>query len=332
MTDSVTTPVAALVLLSGGLDSRLAVCVLKAQGIRVTGMTFETPFFSAQRAREAADQLGVPLVVEDYTDTLLGIIEHPRHGFGSCINPCIDCHAAMLHLAGQRMERDGFQLVATGEVLNQRPMSQTRRNLEVVATDSGYKGWILRPLSARLLPETEPEQRGWVDRSRLLDLNGRSRKPQLKLAAEYGVTNFPAAAGGCRLTEPNYAARLKDLRSHGQLRNPHAIQLLRVGRHFRLSDDVKMVVGREAADNEAIEALARPEDILLWFEAIPGPSVLITGAVSPDDLKIAGALCARYSDAAPGQKVTVSIKTATGVSQMEVTRADEAEVERLRVK
>ena len=332
MTESDKTPVAALVLLSGGLDSRLAVCVLKAQGIRVTGITFETPFFSAQRAREAAAQLGIPLVVEDYTDTLLGIIEHPRHGFGSCINPCIDCHTAMLRLTGQRMERDGFQLVATGEVLNQRPMSQTRRNLEVVAVESGYKDWILRPLSAKLLPETEPERRGWVDRSRLLDLNGRSRKPQFKLAEEYGVTGYPSAAGGCRLTEPNYAARLKDLRNHGQLRDLHAIQLLRVGRHFRLNDHVKIVVGREAADNGAIEALARPEDVLLWFETVPGPSALITGTPGSDDLRMAGALCARYSDVVPGQPVMVSLKTAAGVSQMEVTRADEAEVERLRVK
>lgn len=332
MSESVKTPVAALVLLSGGLDSRLAVCVLKAQGIQVTGLTFETPFFSARRAREAAVQLGVPLVVEDYTDTLLGILEHPRHGFGSCLNPCIDCHTAMLRLAGQRMEREGFQLVATGEVLNQRPMSQTRRNLEVVAEEAGYRDWILRPLSARLLPETEPERRGWVDRSRLLELNGRSRKPQFKLAEEYGVKDYPAAAGGCRLTEPNYAARLKDLREHGQLRDLHAIDLLRVGRQFRLNACAKVVVGRDAADNAAVEALARPGDVLLWFESIPGPSALVTGVFEPADLRLAGALCARYSDAAPGQTVTVRVRTAAGISDMEVVRADEEAVERLRIK
>lgn len=325
-------PIAALVLLSGGLDSRLAACVLKAQGIQVTGIIFETPFFSAERGREAAVQLNIPLIVEDYTETMLGLIEHPRHGFGSCINPCIDCHTAMLRIAGQRMERDGFQLVATGEVLNQRPMSQTRRNLEVVATESGYKDWILRPLSAKLLPETEPERRGWVDRGRLLDLNGRSRKPQTRLAEEYGIKDYPKAAGGCRLTEPNYAARLRDLRVHKQLRDLHAIDLLRVGRQFRLNAAVKVVIGRDAADNVAIEALAQPEDVLFRFEHIPGPSALVTGTPSEADLHLAATLCARYSDAGPGQEVDVSIRSAAGAGHLRVTRADEADVERLRIK
>jgi tRNA-specific 2-thiouridylase len=325
-------PVTALVLLSGGLDSRLAVCVLKAQGIRVTGLTFESPFFSAARGREAASQLDISHIVEDYTDTLLGILEHPRHGFGACINPCIDCHAAMLKCAGQRMERDGFNLVATGEVLNQRPMSQTRRNLEVVASESGYKDWILRPLSARLLPETEPERRGWVDRNRLLDLSGRSRKPQTRLAEEYGVTGYPNSAGGCRLTEPNYAVRLWDLRSHRQLRDARAIQLLRMGRHFRLSPGVKVVIGRDAAENEAIEALARPEDMLFRFETIPGPSALMIGVPGEGELQLATALCARYSDATPGQEVDIVITSASGTNLQKAVGATEADVERWRIK
>jgi tRNA U34 2-thiouridine synthase MnmA/TrmU len=332
MLDNNGNPVTALVLLSGGLDSRLAVCVLKAQGISVTGLTFETPFFSADRGREAASQLGIPLIVEDYTEILLGIVEHPRHGFGSCINPCIDCHAAMLKQAGQRMERDGFQLVATGEVLNQRPMSQTRRSLTMVAEESGYKDWILRPLSAKLLPETEPERRGWVDRSRLLDLNGRSRKPQVRLAELYGLKDYPPSAGGCRLTEPNYAARLRDLRVHGQLRDRHAIQLLRVGRHFRLNEHVKVVIGRDAVENEAIEALARPEDVLFRFETIPGPTALVTGIPGEDDLRQAVTLCARYSDAAPCQMAEMLVKSAAGTIPMRGLRADEADVERLRIK
>jgi tRNA U34 2-thiouridine synthase MnmA/TrmU len=332
MLDSNGKPVSALVLLSGGLDSRLAVCVLKAQGLLVTGITFETPFFSADRGREAAAQLGVPLIVEDYTDILLGIIEHPRHGFGSCINPCIDCHAAMLKQAGQRMERDGFSLVATGEVLNQRPMSQTRRNLEVVATESGYKDWILRPLCAKLLPETEPERRGWVDRNRLLDLNGRSRKPQVRLAEEYGLTHYPPSAGGCRLTEPHYSARLRDLRDHGQLRDAQAVQLLRVGRHFRLNDHVKVVIGRDAKDNEAIEAFARPGDILFRFETIPGPTAVVTGTPGEDDLALATALCARYSDTPPGEMAEVSVRTASGTVKRRALRADEAQIESLMIK
>lgn len=332
MTQPDRTPVSALVLLSGGLDSRLAVCVLKEQGIRVTGMTFESPFFSAARGREAAAQLGVPIVVEDYTQTLLGLIEHPRHGFGGGLNPCIDCHAAMLRRAGQRMEQEGFHFVVTGEVLNQRPMSQTRRSLALVAEESGYPDRILRPLSARLLPETEPERRGWVDRARLLDLNGRSRKPQLLLAARYGVRDFPNAAGGCCLTEPNYAARLKDLRTHRRLRDLHAIQLLRFGRHFRLNDGVKVVIGRHAADNAAIEALARPQDILFRFETVPGPTALLTGDASEDDVQLAAALCARYSDVPPGEAAVVSVVRSGRPGMMEARRADEATVERLRVR
>jgi tRNA U34 2-thiouridine synthase MnmA/TrmU len=331
VSETVDSPVAALVLLSGGLDSRLAACVLKDQGIRVTGLTFETPFFSAARGREAAAQLGIPLVVEDYTETLLGIVEHPRHGFGSRLNPCIDCHTAMIHRAGQLMERDGFKFVATGEVLNQRPMSQTRRSLDMVAAESGFQDRLLRPLSARLLPETEPERRGWVDRNRLLDLNGRSRKRQVLLAAHYGITDYPNAAGGCRLTEPHYANRLKDLRDHGQLRDLHAVRLLRHGRHFRLGASVKMIVGRDAADNGAIEAMARPADILFRFEAIPGPSALLTGPASEDQIRFAGSLCARYSDAAAGQSAPVSVTSQGVIRLMEFARADEAEVVRLRI-
>lgn len=332
MSESVHKPVAALVLMSGGLDSRLAACVLKEQGIRVTGLTFETPFFSAARGRQAAGQLGVPLIVEDYTDTLLGIVEHPKHGFGSRLNPCIDCHTAMVRRAGQIMEREGFQLVATGEVLNQRPMSQTRRSLEMVAVESGYKDWLLRPLSARLLPETEPERRGWVDRSRLLDLNGRSRKPQTQLAAHYGLTDYPNAAGGCRLTEPHYANRLKDLRDHAQLRDLQAVRLLRCGRHFRLSDTVKVIVGRDEADNRAIEGLARPEDTLLRFETLPGPSGLVTGAASAEQIQRAGALCVRYSDAGPGQSAPVNV-TSQGVTRvMDFAALEPVEAEQLRIR
>jgi tRNA U34 2-thiouridine synthase MnmA/TrmU len=296
------------------LDSRLAACVLKAQGIQVTGLSFETPFFSAAKAQAAAVQLGLPIRVEPFADDLLAILEHPRHGFGSHMNPCIDCHTAMLRRAGGIMERDGFQLIATGEVLNQRPMSQTRRSLAMVAEESGYKDWILRPLCAKLLPETEPERRGWVDRNRLLDLNGRSRKPQMKLAEQYGVTDYPAAAGGCRLTEPNYAARLRDLRDHKQIKDLHAIQLLRVGRHFRLNDRVKVIVGRDAADNAAIEAAALPEEALLTVESVPGPSAVVCGTCDEADLQAACSLCARYSDAKPGQSVTIRLKRGGAVT------------------
>lgn len=319
------------VLMSGGLDSRLAVCVLRAQGIAVTGISFTSPFFGAEKARDAAARLDVPLVIEDFTPVILGLLEHPPHGFGSCMNPCIDCHTAMIRLAGQMAERDGFQFVATGEVLNQRPMSQNKRSLAIVAEGSGYRDWLIRPLSAQLLDATEPERRGWVDRSRLLSLNGRSRKPQYALAEQYGVTGYPESAGGCCLTEPNYAVRLRDLRHHGQVKDLHAIGLLKFGRHFRVNDRVKVVIGRDANDNANLERLAGAHDALLEVTDVPGPTALVTGAYGEDDLVLAARLCARHSDRKSGE-VEIRMVTAAGERRMRVEGAPDEAVNRLRVK
>lgn len=321
--------ISALVMMSGGLDSMIAVAVLKAQGIHVTGISFETPFFNANKARAAAKLLDVPLLVEAFSDELLPIIEHPKHGFGSCINPCIDCHAAMIRHTGKILERDGFDFIATGEVLNQRPMSQTKRALKIVAEESGYGNRLLRPLCAKLLPETEPERLGWVDRSRLLDLNGRSRKPQQKVAAEFGITECPPSAGGCKLTEPHFAGRLWDLRRNGQIKNLRAIELLKIGRHFRLSSTTKVIVGREAPENAQLEAMAEPDDSLMSVEIIPGPIVLVTGKATEAIILEAARLCARYSDARSNPQVTVNVTTPAGKRQMTVAPATDLDVERL---
>lgn len=319
------------VLMSGGLDSRLAVCVLKAQGIRVTGISFVSPFFGPEKAQEAAVRLGIPLVIEEFSSRILDLVEHPPHGFGSHINPCIDCHAAMVRMAGQRAEREGFQFVATGEVLNQRPMSQNKRSLKIVGDDSGYGDWLIRPLSARLLDETEPERRRWVDRSRLLDLNGRSRKPQYALAKQYGVTDYPASAGGCRLTEPNFAVRMKDLRTHGQTKDLHAIELLRYGRHFRLSERVKVLVGRDEADNAMLEKLAAPEETRIETVDVMGPVGLVTGPADERDVLLAAGLCARHSDQKTGE-VELLVKGPTGERRVRVVCAPAEVVDRLRVR
>ncbi len=323
--------ITALVMMSGGLDSMLAVSVLKAQGIQVTGLSFETPFFSADKARAAAALLGVPLMVEEFAHDLIAIIEHPKHGFGAHINPCIDCHAAMIRRAGKILERDGFSFIATGEVLNQRPMSQTKRTLNIVSQESGYGDRLLRPLSAKLLPETEAERLGWVDRNRLLDLNGRSRKPQQKLAEQYGITEYPPSAGGCKLTEPHFAGRVWDLRRNGQIKNLLAIELLKIGRHFRLSSHVKVIVGREAPENECLEAMALPDDILLNVEVIPGPTVLVTGKATEAQLLEAAQLCARFSDARANPEVTVNIRIAAGPRQIKVAPATDLDIERLMI-
>lgn len=321
----------AYLLMSGGLDSRLAACVLREQGIAVTAISYTSPFFGADNARSAARLLGIPLVVEDFSTQILELVEHPPHGFGSHLNPCIDCHTAMIRLAGRRAERDGFQCVATGEVLNQRPMSQNRRSLDLVAEGSGYGMWLIRPLSARLLAETEPERRGWVDRSRLLDLNGRSRKPQYALAARYGVTDYPASAGGCRLTEPNFAARMKDLRNHGQVKDLHAIEMLRVGRHFRLNDKVKVIVGRDEADNAKLESLAVHGEAILDSLDLPGPIVLVSGDYSAEDLMLAAQLCVRHSDCKTGP-AEIRVKTPSGERRVVAEGLPDEQVNRLRVR
>jgi len=323
--------ISALVMMSGGLDSMLATAVLKAQNIQVTGLSFETPFFSADKARAAATVLGIPLMIEEFTQDLIPIIEHPKHGFGSCINPCIDCHAAMIRCAGKILERDGFDFIATGEVLNQRPMSQTKRTLNIVAEESGYGHRLLRPLSAKLLPETEAERLGWVDRNRLLDLNGRSRKPQQKLAEQYGITEYPPSAGGCKLTEPHYAGRVLDLRRNGQIKNLVAINLLKIGRHFRLSSTVKVIVGREAPENAQLESMALPGEILMNVEVIPGPTTLVTGDATEANITEAARLCARFSDARANPEVTINIKTATGLRQLHVAPSSDLDVERLMI-
>ena len=324
-------PVRALVLLSGGLDSQLAVCVLREQDVAVCALSFESPFFTADAARTAAAQLGIPILVENFTAEILSLLQHPKHGFGAGMNPCLDCHTAMIRRAGRRVESDGYHFVATGEVLNQRPMSQNRRGLDIVAQESGYATRLLRPLSARCLPESEMEQMGWVDRSRLLGLSGRSRREQMALAERYGLKNYPTPAGGCRLTEPNFSVRLRDLRSHGGLADLCAIRLLRVGRHFRLADSVKLIVGRNEADNNALEEAAGPADLLLKVVDIPGPLGLLPAGLGEAHILMSAAICARYSDADRAQPVTVSLLGPDGARTVTVAPLPAPEVEQLRI-
>jgi hypothetical protein len=324
------TPIRALHLLSGGLDSQLAVCVLRAQGIEVQGLTYTSPFFGAGAGRRAAAQLGISLTVVDFTNEIMSLLRHPKHGFGSCMNPCIDCHALMLRRAGERMAALGCRFLSTGEVLNERPKSQNRRSLEIVARDSGYGANLLRPLSAKLLPETEPERQGWVDRSRLLALEGRSRKPQFALAASYGLKEYPTPAGGCLLTDPNFCVRLKDLRDHEGLDDVRRIALLRLGRHLRLAANVKIVVGRNAQDNAALEAAAA-DDIVLKTESVPGPTALLPATANAEQVRFGAAICARYGDCVAGQPVTIGVQSPNGASRIEVMPADRGPVDALKV-
>lgn len=286
----------AVALLSGGLDSILAVRLVQKQLIDVTGLAFVTPFFNAVKATAAARQIGLSLVIEDITDEHLQMLKSPRYGYGKNMNPCIDCHTLMLKIAGRRMQETGADFLVTGEVLGQRPMSQTKQSLYIVAKNSGYADFILRPLSAQLLEPIKAEREGKIDRALLLGISGRGRKDQIRLAEEFGIRDYPPPAGGCLLTDPMFARRLKDMITRGEDRQIRDYDLLRYGRHFRAEDGQKIIVGRNSADNDALRRLTINEDMVCNMDHHPGPYVLVPyGDESAKEL--AAALCVRYSDA-----------------------------------
>ncbi|OGV60010.1 MAG: hypothetical protein A2283_10580 [Lentisphaerae bacterium RIFOXYA12_FULL_48_11] len=320
----------ALSLLSGGLDSQLAVCVLREQGIHVEGLTFESPFFSSVNARNAAESLGIPLRVVDFTNEIIELLKNNKHGFGAGMNPCIDCHAVMIKKAGMIMGQMGFHFLSTGEVLNQRPMSQNRQSLNVVMDESGCGEFLVRPLSARLLAETEPEKRGWVDRSRLLAIEGRNRKAQYKLARHFGLTNIPQPAGGCKLTEPNFCKRLMDLARHEGL-DLRIIRLLLLGRHFRLGSKIRVVVGRDESENGLLEETAELMGFIIQPEIVPGPSCLVSSEADEKQTLVAAAICARYCDLEGEIPVSVKIVSASGTRTINVLPETRAEIERMRI-
>jgi len=319
----------AIALFSGGLDSILAFKVIADQGIAVSGITFETPFFSAAKARLTAERIGLPLAVLDITEEHLQMLHAPRYGYGRNMNPCIDCHTLMLRIAGRRMQEEGADFVFTGEVLGERPMSQGKQSLYVVAKNSGYADRILRPLSARLLPETEPERSGKVDRSRLCDIQGRGRKRQMEMAAQYGITSYPPPAGGCLLTDPIYSRRLRDLFDHHRDYEIRDIDLLKVGRHLRLDEKTKAIVGRNAADNETIERLAKRGDALIRIDSFPGPTVLVPGGGDERTRFLAAGICARYCDGPSDRELVASCIRDGNATSLRIRAAIPAEAERL---
>ena len=294
----------ALALFSGGLDSLIAVKLIQSQGIDVQGVTFETPFFHARRAVDAAEQIALPLSVLDITEDHLAMLRAPRYGYGRYLNPCIDCHAMMLRKAGALLEAMGAHFLITGEVLGQRPMSQTRQSLHVVAKYSGYPDLVLRPLSAKLLPPTLPEREGWVDRERLGDIQGRGRKRQMEAAELFAIRDYSPPAGGCLLTDPMFVKRLRELFDHDDFEIA-SVKLLRSGRHFRIGDHTKVIVGRNQSDNRRIQKYAREEDLVLVTEDFPGPTTIVPGGCSEAETLIAASLCVLYSDAPDGKTVSV---------------------------
>jgi len=306
----------AIALLSGGLDSTLAVLVLLRQGVDITAVTFLTHFGcdisdSSSCSRNpfpAGEKFGFEVKLCHLADKFIEIVKNPEHGHGRNMNPCIDCRILMLREAKELMEITGGDFIVTGEVLGQRPMSQRRDTLNIIDREAGLKGYVLRPLSAKLLNETVPEKQGLVRREMLFNFSGRSRKPQMALARELGLTDYPAPAGGCLLTEPNYSYRLRELLEYDPDPSLKDLHLLRVGRHFRLSDTCKAVVGRDERENGLIESYADGDSCLMRVEGVGSPVALLSGQGSGDFVALAASLCARYSDAKylPEIEVTVT--------------------------
>jgi len=285
----------ALSLLSGGLDSMLAARLILDQGIEVTGIGFTSPFYGSDRGRRAAESLGIPFHSRDITGGMIAVLEKPRYGYGKNLNPCTDCHRLMVSTAASLLGELGASFIVSGEVLGQRPKSQTRDALNAVAKGAA-RGLLLRPLSALLLAETVPEREGWVDRSRLLGISGRSRKVQLELAERYGLTGYRSPGGGCLLTESGYCRKLKELKENEGWEEEE-LKLLAVGRHFRFPSGARAVSGRNREENEELERLARPGDLLFQAVERPGSLVLLRkrGPLTARDRELAAAVCRRYS-------------------------------------
>ncbi|MBN1592287.1 MAG: hypothetical protein JW941_03435 [Candidatus Coatesbacteria bacterium] len=278
---------------------------MRRVGVEVILISFCTPFFGAARAQEGADQLGIPLTVRDITDDYLKMLPAPRYGYGKNMNPCIDCKGLLFAKAGEMLAEHGADFIFSGEVLGQRPMSQNKQSLHIVAKLSGHEDNILRPLSAKLLPHPQVLREARLDVEDLLAFTGRGRHDQMRLAEEFGIKSYPTAAGGCKLTEPAYSRRLKHLYSIDPEPSVNLFRLLGLGRHVRLGPASTLVVGRTESENNAIEQLASPDDTVLRVVGYLGPTGILTKPCSRDELRTAASVVARYSDAPQGAETTV---------------------------
>jgi len=293
----------ALALVSGGLDSALAVKLIVDQGIDVEAVNFVSPFCLCGKdgcgASEVAKSINIPLKTISVGEEYLRIVRNPRFGYGKNMNPCIDCRIFMLKKTKKYAEETGASFIITGEVLGQRPMSQHGRALNVIEQEAGLKGMILRPLSARLLPMTEAEKRGLVNRQALLAIEGRSRKKQIGLAEEMKVTGYSCPGGGCLLTYKEFASKLKDLFEHKKKASLKDVQLLRVGRHFR-SGKNKIIVGRNEAENKLLMRMKMPNDYFFEVQDCGSPTTLLQGPKTRKAVKTAAELTAYHSDRKQG--------------------------------
>jgi len=317
-------------LLSGGLDSQLAVRMMQEQGFEVSAVAIKTPFcdFDCGRGcgfeiRERADDLNVNLKTVYLGDEYIEMLKHPKHGIGAGFNPCVDCRTMMFDAAKKHMEEIGAEFIISGEVLGQRPMSQHLDSLRMIEKDSNLVGKIVRPLSAGLLPETDPEKDGLIKREDLGMIRGRTRRNQLEMAKKYGIENPPNAGGGCLLTEPQFGVKAKDLFEHIETPTINDIDLLKIGRHFRLDKETKFVVGRNKDENEMIKALALPVDILLEAKDYVGPVSILRGKNAKSHIEFASSVTLRYSDAPENEHGIVIVKSDNLSEEISSERANE---------
>lgn len=323
----------AVALISGGLDSMLAAKVILEQGIHVEGINFFTGFCveghthairrqdrekpKRNNALWVAEQLGIRLHIVDVIEPYKDVVINPKHGYGQNLNPCLDCKGFMVGQARAWMEENNFDFIITGEVIGQRPMSQRKQTMPIIARESGAFDRLLRPLCAKLLPETLPEREGWVDRDRLHDFNGRSRKPQMALAESFGFTDWAQPAGGCCfLTDPNYSHKLADLwRSRGTKEYElDDIMLLKVGRHLRPRPHFKLIVAREDGENNFLTGY-RCQFAHLEPVSHGGPLTLVDGVLDEDDVELAARVVARYSQGREAPRVTVRYTPLAGTAR-----------------
>jgi tRNA U34 2-thiouridine synthase MnmA/TrmU len=325
-------PRKAVALVSGGLDSLLAAKVIQEQGIHVEGINFYTGFCveghthairkkdkaktKRNNALWVAEQLGIKLHIIDIIEEYKDVVINPKHGYGANLNPCLDCKVFMVQKAREWIEKKDFDFIITGEVTGQRPMSQRKSTMPVVARESGADELLLRPLCAKNLEPSKPELEGWVDRDRLYGFEGRSRKPQMELAASFGFEDYAQPAGGCCfLTDKQYSHKLADLwKARGERRYElDDIMLLKVGRHIRPRPNFKMIIGREEGENRFLQGYRKQYTHMLTTSH-NGPLVLLDGETSQGDLDLAAQITARFSQGRHAEKVDVEVHTPDGTS------------------
>jgi tRNA U34 2-thiouridine synthase MnmA/TrmU len=319
----------AVCLLSGGLDSTLALKLILNQGIEVVALNFTTPFCRCNRggccwAAVQASRFGVKVKHVYLGEEYLEIVKKPRFGYGSQLNPCIDCRILMFKKAKDFMGEIGASFIFTGEVLGQRPMSQHKHALKLIEKEAGIEGLVVRPLSAKLLPPTIPEIKGWVKRDLFLSIRGRSRKEQMSLAKKLNIKDYPCPAGGCLLTDPNFTKRLKDLLEYSPNFTLNDVELLKIGRHFRLSPETKLVIGRNKEENEKLQKLMKKEDLFFHLDEYKGPLAILRGKAAEKVVVLAAEILAWYSTAPRNKslKVTYRLRERTGTVHVKPAKRD----------